>query len=604
MDLVSKFFSKEKEISNRAHENIRRYVESDCYKRLTERYIRLRDSNDMMFGGTNANKPTFKSKVAFPIVKQRAIIRNAIISQNFRGDPLLSIIKAAGSTAENAKNAQDTLSHNLRITKFRDKCFRVIKNSAAKYGSAVAWSAYRHTQKEGYKTQETPYGIDRVKGIIEESMMVMNYPTHILNYIQDPGVIFPENSPYKGIRERITLSTLIARWKQNPDIYIAENIKEIIKTAKEDYDKHKTQATDDGYYKEYNNPGDYDIDIKYMYDKMHIKGNEDNESYYYYEMIGNKIIRFQNNPNDYDMVPISIFNYYPSDCFWWGNADSEFVLPHENFINMIMGMKADNALNAMQQYIFYGKGLIDKADWDNRFSSGGMIGIDLKEDMDIRNLLRLEQFPDQSLQTTDSIMREVNSSMQDIDSRPNFGGKQARTNPLQNTTATAANILEEKGDVIEAAILETFQAGLKELGEINVRIIQQRFSDAFRISPEPQEADRVLRKQEIFGTFGYKTKTALTRNRTAELSRLQNFLTGLMNFRGSQDPSWTRINLEPFIRQYLEMGGNDFVEVDEVYPVMPENAPGYVPSAPTLNAQQGAAQATAPQNQPAEALNV
>ena len=602
MDLEKQFLNKEKKITERVIENIRRYDDHECKKRLEARYIRLRDSNEMMFGGPNAQKATFKSKVAFPIVKQRAILRAAILGQNFRGDPLISVLKAAGSTAENAKNAQDTLANNLRISKFRDKCFRVIKTSAAKYGSAVAWSAYRHTEKRGYKTQQTEYGIDRVFGLINETMMVINYPTHILNYIQDPDIIFPENSTYRGIRERINLSTLISRWKQNPESYVDENIKAVVKGLKRDYDKHR--SSDDGYYKQINDPGDYAVNITYMYDKVHIQGNEDNDNYYYLEIVGNKIIRIQHNPNDYDMVPISIFNYYPSDNFWWGNADSEFVLPHENFINMIMGMKADNAINAMQQYIFYGKGTVDKSDWDNRFSSGGFIGVDLKGDMDIRNLLRLEQFPDQSLQTSDSIIREVNSSMQDMDSRPNFGGRQAKTNPMQNVTATATNALEEKGDVIESTILETFQFGLKELAEIDIKIIQQRFPDAFKISPEPQESDRVLRKEEIFGEFGYKTKTALTRNRTAELARAQNFLTGLMNFRGSQDPEWMRINLEPYIRYFLEMGGNDMVEVDETYPVQPEGAPGYVPSAPQLNAQQGAAQPVGPEQQPAGAVNV
>jgi hypothetical protein len=146
IDLVEKFGSSElleKKITEYCIEAIETYDGSDTKKLASARVQRLQESNDMMFGGTNGGKNTFRSKLAFPMVKERTIIREGVLAQNFRGDPLITLTKSGNTSEENAKNAQDLLTHNLMVTKFRDKCFRYVKASCATYGSAVVYSSYK-----------------------------------------------------------------------------------------------------------------------------------------------------------------------------------------------------------------------------------------------------------------------------------------------------------------------------------------------------------------------------------------------------------------------------------------------------------------------------
>lgn len=577
IDLVKEFKKREKQITDLCVHARESYRTHNCYKSLKNRYIRLRDSNDMIFGSPKGNTGNWNSKLSFPIVKTRALIRKAIISQNFRGKPLITVEKAGNTSIQNARNVQDLVNHNLKATQFLDRAFQQIKNDAARWGAACCYSVFQNSVKEGWKTVKTDFGVDRQFGVIDESQKVLNVPFHILNYIQEPEVSRHWNSRWNGHQERVNLPEFIAQVKQNPSVYIRENVEWVVKEAK------KSAIEDVKYWQ--------DISVEITKQKMdktclyiilsEIEGNEDDLHHYYVEMIGDKIVRFQHNPNDFDLVPYSIFTYYPRDEYWWGNSDSEFVLPHENFTNFIMGAKGDNALRALQQYIFYSKGSIDPSDWNNRRVNGGLIGVDLKDGMSINNMLAFNQFQDTSINTVDSIMREVKANQQELNPRPQFTNPGSETSPLANTTATAANILEAQNDVLEADLLEAFASGLKEMAHNDIVILTQRLSDAFQISPDPQGDDRILKKYEIMGNFRYNVETSLTKNKASELQRLENFLTFVMNIRGTQDPAVMNIQLSPIIENILRQA--DIGDVDEIYPAQPaQPAPqpqGLVPSA-------------------------
>lgn len=580
IDLVKNFNLREQDITRWVMNNKEAYKASSCYKRLKNGYTRLRDSNDMVFGGQGGGG-TFKSKVAFPIVKTRTILRNAIFSQNFRGDPLVSVLKAGNTTKEQALNMQKLLSHNLKATMFRDRAFRKIKLSASKYGTAVAYTVFNEDSKKGFKTQQTAYGIDRVFGTLDKNQLAINIPIHILNFITDPDITDHYQSPHQGHEERINLSTLINRVGQNPDNYIGENVKKVILRAK------KESLEDKDYYSDVESTKNnkFKLDLYRTYAQINIKGNEDDVGHYYLEIVGGKIIRIQRNPNDRDLVPYSVFTYYPRDEAWWGNSDSEFVLPHENFTNLTMGIKADNMLRAMQQHIFHAKGTIDPSDWNNRVVNGGMVGVDLKDGMDLNKMLHFNQFTDTSVLAVDSMMREIKENQQQLSARPDFFSRTSRTGPLQNTTATATNVLEEQGDVIESEILEGFEAGLKTMSRNDLILLQQRLpnDEGFQISPDAN-SQLTLEKQDILGDFAFSIKTSLTRNKTNELIRLQNFFTFLMNLRGTQDPAAMRINLPPIVERLLKSA--DVGDLEEVYPEQQEQSQmsGGVQAAPLTGA--------------------
>jgi hypothetical protein len=320
-------------------------------------------------------------------------------------------------------------------------------------------------------------------------------------------------------------------------------------------------------------------------------------------MIAGKITRFQENPHDDDMRPYAVFTFYPRREYWWGNSDAEFVLPHERFTNIIMGMKGDKALQSLMSYLFYEKGSIDPADWNNRFKNGGFIGVKPKANQNLSTLLHQVSFPDNAIQSTDSIMREVKENEQKVTPRPDLS-RSAKSGGLQNTTATAASILDEQGDSLEAAILEDFTFGLKKLIENNVIMLQQRLSDVFAIRPKANEAEKVLEKAQIMGNVDFHIETSLNKNKASELLRLQNMLTAFMNYKGSQDPAMAQINLAPLVKKVLKHA--DIGDVEELMPDQPQQQlPGAVPSELLPGQEQAGAVQDLAQPQPqAGALDV
>ena len=581
IDLVKKFSSREKEITMQCIEDKECYFRSPDYEGIYERYHRLRDSNDMIFGAPRGSniKTTgdqFFSNISMPMVKQRTMVREAMFSHNFRGEPLITLSKTANGSPENARNAQSLLMDNLRVTEFKSRCFRKIKYDAARYGASVVLSRFNQSEKQGWVLEETPFGIQRKLGIIDDQQTVLNTPEHILNYFQEPGISLPDNARYKGVIRRTTLADLYGEYKTNKDSFIDKNIKAIFKMAKDWTNGDGGFKDDDSYlyYKRF--PGKMPLDVVCMYNKLNtIKGNEANQSHYYIEMIAGKIVRFEHNPYVYDTVPISIFTYYPREEFWWGNCDSEFLLPHENFMNVIMKKKADLALTALEQYIFYRKDAIDPYDWENRHENGGMIAV-RNNDVPLDRILYPLQPQDMSTHTTDSIVRYLQQNADQI-----TPSSAATRDPamLRSDTAAAVHSLESSGDVLESHILEGFSYGLRDLGRINITLLQQFLGDRFMISPDNITGDQVLDREQILGRFSYNTNTALTKNKTFELQRIQNILTGIMNFKGSQDPSWARVNLDPIIQGWLKNA--DIGDVEEIMPPQqPQNIiPGQFPGA-------------------------
>jgi len=583
-DLVEKFSSKEKELTLQCNSDKEEYFTSPEFINLQARYLRLRDSNDMIFGSPRESSRTthgdqFYSNISMPMVKPRTLVREAMFSHNFRGNPLITLGKTSGGSKENAMNAQGLLNDNLRVTKFRELCFRRVKYDCARYGSAVVFSQFNHSKKEGWVLEKTPFGIQQKRGIVDEQEVVNNFPVHILQYFQEPGISIPEYARYRGAVRPTTLADIIADYKMNPDAFIKKNVKEFFKKAK-DFSEGNGDSNFQDKYGEASNryrktPGKMPIDVVCMFNKLNtIKGNEANQSHYYIEMIDGKIIRFEHNPYIYDTVPFSIFNYYPREDSWCGNSDSEFLLPHENFMNVIMKKKADVALNALEQFIFYRKDSIDQRDWDARHESGGMVAVK-GDEVPLNNILQPYQFNDNSTNTTDSIVRYLQQNA-DVISPSSASTRDPAM--LRSDTAAAVNSMEASEDVQESHILEGFSYGLRTVGENNITLLQEFLADRFMISPDTNKPDQILDREQIMGRFKYDTETSLTKNKTFELMRIQNIISGLMNFKGSQDPSWARVNLEPIIHGWLKNA--DVGDMEEILPPAPPMQPGMQPPMP------------------------
>ena len=580
IDLVKKFGKYEKTITRHVCEWKETYYKSECYKKLTNRYDRLRASINMQFPttyGRSSNRATneFISKVAFPLVRERYLFRRAVIKRNYRPDPLITIVPTGNTPIENAINLQDVLNLNYKATRFRETAFEKLVDDVSRFGAGVCYGAFERSSRQIKRTQMTPFG-PMQKTVPEARALCQNHAIHILNYFQNPHCNDPEYSDIRGFIDHISVAELKNLVVSHPDNYIRENLEKVIKEAKTSSLRDENYHYDDKEKKDFSRSG---IDLVRVWCKLPIEDNEDDDATYYLEMVGDIIIRFQDNPNDEDICNLTILKIRNNQNYWWGNTDPEDVMPHENFFSLFMNIKADSAIKQLERYIFYPKNAIDTADINNRHVNNGWVGVDVKPGMTLNNMIAEYQGQDRSLQASDWMVREVKESAQKMSTRPDFL-RSGNKGGMANNTATAASMLDQVGDYLEEDMLEIFSHGLGLNGRKDAILLIQNLGELIAIRPDPKAMQREIWKEEIIGQYAFTAESSLQKSTIGESIRLQNVLTGMINFMGTGLPVFQGINPIPIVKNWIKK--LDVGDVDIIYPDQNQMAqPGYQPSALT-----------------------
>jgi len=232
-------------------------------------------------------------------VLERRRLRDASINGNFANDPLITLDPTGDTSLENALNMQNVLNMNFKATLFRDRTFRKINSNLARYGSAVVYTDFSASRRPIRKTKIVNGLAERVE---EEEVRhnSNNFSLDIRNYFQNPAIPDSWASDYSGHLQSWELSDFIDRSVNSPEDYIKENLELIIKRAKQDNIKDpniKNPTATENKSKS--------MVVTHMFTKMNISGNEDDQRIYYLEIAQDKIIRFQLNPYDLDIVPYS-----------------------------------------------------------------------------------------------------------------------------------------------------------------------------------------------------------------------------------------------------------------------------------------------------------
>lgn len=604
VDLIKDFGKYEKTITQMVLEWKDAYFKSNVFIKLRNRYDRLRGSLNLAFPTTYGRSSVratneFLSKIAFPLVRERYLLRRAIIKKNYRQDPLISIDPTGSTPLENALTLQDVLNLNLKATKFRPKCFENMVDYVSAYGVSPVFSLFERPTRKVKRTISTPLGPQQ-QIVPEERAICSNHIIHPLNYFQTHTIADPDDADVKGFIERIAISELISRVMQAKENYIKENVEWAIKEAKSSALKDQYYHQDDRIAKDWSKSG---LDIARIWAKCPIEDNEDDETTYYIEMVGDKIIRFQDNPNDEDICNITITKIRNHREFWWGNTDSEDVFPHENFYNLFMNLKADQAIKTLERYVFYPKGAIDTADIQNRHINGGWIPVDVKPgQISLPNMLWEFQGRDNSMAGSDWLLREIKESAQKMSARPDFL-RHGNKGGLANNTATAAEMIGESGEFLENDMLEIMSYGLSEIGRKDAILLIQNLGEQIAIRPDPKVEMKEFYKDQIIGQYAFTCESSLQKSNISEAIRLQNVLTAILNFKGTADPSWQNVNITPIVRSWIRK--LDVGDVDEVYPEQNTmNVPGYTPSAILPGMENAGAVQELSQTVQPEAMNV
>jgi hypothetical protein len=562
LNLVSKFDRYETKIKDYILDRISTYRGSNTFKRLKSHIQRLEDSIDMRFhtvrtGSRALNE--WQSKVCMPLVREKYLLLKALGIASFRNDPLLTLTPDGDVTFQQAEDAQEVLQQNFRRTEFRQKAFRRIVQYASRCGAAVVIQHFKATERRFRKTMQGTFGIEQQQ-MTERRFNCWNKVVHPLNYFTNHDIADMDEADFNAWMERVSLAEIIADFKANPDGYIKDNLKKVIDESK------KGTQTDDKYFSKGFVPDWQRVGIDELnwYGRINIIGNEEDDTIYYVKMIGENIVKIEENQNDENIVPISIFTFDPRLEYWWGNTPPSNSLPFENYLNLMMNIRADSAIRSLENYVFVNSQLgLDMADINNRKKPGGFISYDGKGVVDARTAFFQAQFPDISPNSIEPTIREIKEADQRVSLGVDMLRPAAEGGP-QNKTLGAAIMQDEQGNILKSDVLEQFSYGMIRTGRNNLTLLQQHLPNIFDIQ-DRQGQRREIMKGDILGTYQYRVDSSLTKNRIVAATNLLNFMTFVQNMKGTGDPSWQNIQWRPIIKKWL--GSIDLdIDTEEINP--------------------------------------
>jgi hypothetical protein len=584
IDFVKEFPKYEKQIAKYIRERVDTYFKSHCRARLITKINRLDSSWNLEVSGSRKNEKKntaqshFLAQLTYPLVKEQMLVRRSVFSSNFRSDPLFSIRPVGNTPMENAINMQDLLESNNQSTKFRPLVLIPSINAVSRWGTSVIFTEYLEDTKEAWRTIADPiYGAKRVFGPVKNTKNAVSYNLDLRNYFQNPSIADCDASDYRGHLERWSMSKLVQRVKANEGFYIKENVDKIIGQLRAKHFNKDQYYTDPQGRESLSDYGAVAIsDVVRGQFQIDLEGNQDDATTYYVEMIGDTIIRFQDNPYDLDMNQYTVLTCEPRMEYFWGDTPAEYSVQNENALNLLNGLGIDNAIESMKNYIFYNKNAIDPGIM-NRASHNARIPVNVANDVALTNILFRYQPQDTAGPALEQAYRRIMENNQRVVSTPDLSRAPSSGGP-SNKTAYAADIMASVGNTLDADILEKYSHCLGKVGEKGVTILAQFLGNMgpIMITPENIERAREVQKQNITGNYSLYFDTALQRSYTGEISRYQNIITWLLNT-ATAAPQ-LQPDVLPLVKQVLKMG--KFIDIDRVIPEQQaiQQQPGFQPT--------------------------
>lgn len=564
------------------------YMSSRCRTRMEKRYRWLKASLDGAYAPSKSDGYSgngWLPSLIFPMVREMYYMGRAMTMKNFRQDPLWTLEPMYDTPFQNSILAQIALNTNAKRTLLRSKCFERIVDDVWRTGLAVTTSRIVRIDRKVRKTVDGYFGPEQQMVNTGQRTNVVNIRVHPLNYAQDAMVVDPDDSSWKRIIDTVSVSDLITMYKQNQEIFIKENIEKLIKSAKnevwEDTDKYKDDNTI------LPDLARNTVDIKKFYAKLWVKDNEDDDTDYIIQVVEDLVISVEPNTFDDSICPVNTYRLRRRPEYHWGNTPSEDPIGHEKFMHILMNMTAQNGLQALERYIFYDKNAFDLADVFNSRLNGGFVGVNMKGDLQIQNMIHEHQGKDISIQNVDWLAREIKESVQKQAFKPDFL-RSGNKGGLSNNTATAATMLDETSNVLESDVMEVFGYDVSKLGKINTCLLQQFLGDYVKLPVNPKQSPITIMKSFLLGDFIHHVVSTIHKNRIQEMVRLQNVITQIMNYKGSGDPSWQNVNLMPIVKKWIQT--LDVGDPDNIMPEQLQQQQGMLPM------QQPQGMLPAPQN--------
>jgi hypothetical protein len=555
-NVVEKFEEKEKEISSLIRSFIGEYRKSQCYIILDKRMNDLRMSADLKPASLRRNE--YISHVIFPLVNEQMRVNSAITASNYRAQDIFSLNPLNDTPEENSRHAELVLNMNMRHAFFKMRALKPAITNASLYGTSIIYTYWAEDERQKMGTIYDPQTGQYKRVMMPNNRKnALNEMVDLRDYFQDHRCADPEKSAFQGHSRRVQLYELVRL--ANNNAYIAQNLQKVIDDAKKGIAPKESRTTIER--PDLKDKGKFELEIDRYEGTLPLKGNEEDETRYCVEMIGETIIRLSVDDYDDDIQSYTILNFNKRPEYWWGNSDCEYKLPHENFLNIMLSMTADNALRSMNQYIFYNGKSMSMDDIANRDAMGGFIPVDAKG-LPLQNLLFPYQPGAMNFNAVEYAVNAVNESSQKMGTRVDFS-KQNMGGTQNNKTATAAQIMANQGDVLEADVLENFNYGFCDIGRKNLIMLQQFLSEIFYVRPK-KAPEEMMYKWMILGRFQYGVNSSLDKNKTNEMLRLQNLVTWLSNLLVNPQLQQAGFRLAPAVADVVRRA--DLPSIDEIIP--------------------------------------
>jgi hypothetical protein len=501
------------------------YFTSDCFKALKSRIRTIDDAIDLNF----QSNESFIAEIAPPVVRKDYLDTMSFLTKYFETDPLSTAFPVGGTSKRNADNITTLIHANYVNTKYRINCLARSFDKLARHGTCVTFSQYNDRYRgAGLKTERndatgatSPYQRVPVTG----QHAVENFDIHPLNYFQSAGGNTLGCNHISGFIDQWYVFSFHALKKTNDERYYQPGLEKIIGDFKKG---HK----DEKYYN-----GNFDreipdfsrstINVDRMWVLLNFEGNEGDDTIYYVEMVGDKVIRCEPNGADYNIIPLNIGLYYPRQDVWWGNSQADIKLQYQNIKNLLINMQIEGTMKLMDRIVLTRRGALDISDLNNRHQYSGIVFTDSNEPLD--KIMHQMQFNDQSLNSMDWLNRSIDQQIQEnspivnLLNRYNEGG-------MNNQTLGAAQMLANIGESMFALPVQFVGDFIERVSDVNAVLLMQNCGDKIPLRSYPTEDEVIVEKREILGEFVFRSKSTIFVNDKTERINNANIITQVGNW--------------------------------------------------------------------------
>lgn len=525
-----------KEITGMCTQRISRYHNSSVYTDL-KNYCR---EMDMYIDGDHTGPADFVSDIVPPTIKRAYHEYSALFHKFLETDPLWSPTKNERMSTEQIAKIQSITNDNLSKTKYRTGCLSHNIDDTIRYGTTATYSFgvndYNANMLMTIKNDDQYGTIDQID--TEGEIAVVSTPIHPVNVIMDPRTSYQTSYGYIGFIGDLCTSKL-RQLEDNPN-YIGANIKKLLKQTNSDHLAEEFYIGEDTNLKDYTKGHS---NIKYLWTRLPIEGNEDDPSWYAIELIGKYIIRIDKHNLDDGVIPLSVSRILPQKYRWYGGTPLSDKVCVQNMQYWLINQTVENTAKINDRLILHRRGTLDIEAINTRHQTLGFVPVDGNEDLS--KLAYGVQMPQQGGRETDWLMQEMRREDQETSMMPNFN-PQSQGGPT-NKTLGGAQMMASIGEMKASFLVSQFCVGLQEVAKHHLVLMRNLMEKEV----ETEDGSVVTREDLIGKNITFEIKTSNVFNYIIDGIDSENRIQNLINRRATKIPQFMAIRLKPLIEDAM-----------------------------------------------------